>query len=58
MPDIFNAWADEGLEEPEIIEEFNPDRTKLVLSFEKRRKKATKKDDGATKGKRYSKKNT
>ena len=19
MPDIFNAWADEGLEEPEII---------------------------------------
>ena len=38
VPDIFNVWNDEGFEAPEIIEEFNPDRTKLILSFKKRKK--------------------
>ena len=45
VPDIFNVWNDEGFESPEIIEEFNPDRTKLILSFEKRKKQAIKTSD-------------
>ena len=36
VSNIFNTWKDEGYEVPEIIEEFNPDRTKLILSFEKK----------------------
>lgn len=40
VSNIFNTWKNEGYEVPEIIEEFNLDRTKLILSFEK---KATKK---------------
>ena len=44
VPDIFNTWADEGFEDPEIVEEWNPDRTVLVLSFEKK-KLATKISD-------------
>ena len=49
VSNIFNTWEDEGYEVPEIIEEFNPDRTKLILSFEKKaeeksgRKKSAKK---------------
>ena len=58
VPNIFNVWNDEGFVEPEIEERFDPDRTVLTLSFEK---KATKKSDGkkATKksdGKRVTKK--
>ena len=45
VPDIFNVWNDEGFEAPEIIEEFNPDRTKLILSFKKRKKQAIKTSD-------------
>ena len=45
VPDIFNVWNDEGFESPEIIEEFDPNRTKLVLSFEKRKKQAIKTSD-------------
>ena len=45
VPDILNVWEDEGYEPPEIIEEFDPDRTKLVLSFEKRKKQAIKTND-------------
>lgn len=48
VPDIFNVWNDEGGESPEIIEEFNPDRTKLILSFEKRKKQAIKTNDKKT----------
>ena len=36
VPNIYNTWEDEGWEEPVIIEEFDPDRTTLILSFEKR----------------------
>lgn len=43
VPNIFNIWEDEGWEEPEIIEKFEPDRTVLVLSFGK---KAAKKSGG------------
>ena len=35
VPNIFNIWADEGLEEPIIEERFDPDKTTLVLSFKK-----------------------
>ncbi len=42
VPNIFNVWADEGWQEPEIIERFNPDRTLLLLPFVK---KATEKSD-------------
>ena len=45
VPDIFNVWNVEGFESPEIIEEFDPDRTKLILSFEKRKKQAIKTSD-------------
>ena len=44
VPNIFNVWADEGWEEPIIQEENNPDRTRLILIFEKNnRKKQSKK---------------
>ena len=36
VPNIFNAWEDEGWEEPVIEERFNPDRTVLSLSFKKK----------------------
>ena len=38
VPNIFNVWADEGWEEPEIEERFDPDRTILSLSFKKKEK--------------------
>ena len=52
VPNIFNVWEDENWEEPEIIEEFDPDRTILVLSFGKKaaekngEKKVAKKSGG------------
>lgn len=36
VPNIFNVWEDEGLKEPEITEQNNPDRTILRLTFAKR----------------------
>ena len=36
VPNIFNAWSDEGWEEPIIEERFDPDRTVLPLSFVKK----------------------
>ena len=41
VPNIFNVWADEGLEEPIIEERFDPDRTILLLSFKKSGDKKT-----------------
>ena len=41
VPNIFNVWADEGLEEPIIEERFDPDRTILSLSFKKSGDKKT-----------------
>ena len=43
MPNIFNVWNDEGFVEPVIEERFDPDRTILSLTFEK--KQATKISD-------------
>ena len=37
VPNIFNVWEDEGWTEPEIEEQFDPDRTILVLEFKKKR---------------------
>ena len=36
VPNIFNVWEDEGWEEPDIKEEFDPDRTSLTLKFIKK----------------------
>ena len=35
VQEIFNTWIDAGFEKPLIKESFNPDRTTLVLSFDK-----------------------
>lgn len=43
VPNIFNVWNDEGFVEPVIEERFDPDRTILSLTFEK--KQATKTSD-------------
>lgn len=39
VPNIFNVWEDEGWKEPEIKEQFDPDRTILLLSFDKKQQK-------------------
>ena len=36
VPNIFNVWEDEGWEEPVIEENFDPDRTSLILRFVKK----------------------
>ena len=36
VPNIFNVWEDEGWEEPDIKEDFDPDRTSLTLKFVKK----------------------
>ena len=33
VPNVFNTWADQGWPEPIIEEEFDPDRTILILSL-------------------------
>ena len=45
IPKIMNIWNDEGMKEPVITEEFDPDRTILTLSLEK--KQAIKTSDNA-----------
>ena len=58
VPDILNTWEDAGYEIPEIIEEFNPDRTKIVLSFDKKKKQTTKTNDKKQTTKTNDKKQT
>ena len=36
VPNIFNTWEDHGWVEPIIEEQFDPDRTLLILSFNKK----------------------
>ena len=36
VPNIFNTWEDLGWVEPVIEEQFDPDRTLLILSFDKK----------------------
>ena len=58
VPNIFNVWEDEGWEEPQIIEKFEPDRTILSLSFSKKvpEKSARKKASEKSARKRVTKK--
>ncbi len=35
VPDIFNAWEEEGWVPPTVEEQYRPDRTILTLGFEK-----------------------
>lgn len=35
IPMIFNIWTENGMKQPIFEEEFDPDRTKLILSLEK-----------------------
>ncbi len=58
VPDILNTWEDEGFETPQIIEEYDPDRTKLVLSFMKKQaiKTSDKKQAIKTSDKKQAKK--
>ena len=56
VPNIFNTWEDQGWVEPVIEEQFDPDRTLLILSFDKKtsdKKQAIKKQ--ANKNKRIKK---
>lgn len=39
VPNIFNVWEDEGWIEPMIEEQFDPDRTILILQFKKKQAK-------------------
>ena len=52
VPDIYSVWEQQGWEQPEVIEEYGPDRTILKLSFVKKaaikngdKKKVTKKTE-------------
>ena len=35
MPDIYSVWEQQEWKQPEVIEEYGPDRTILKLSFTK-----------------------
>ena len=54
VPNIFNTWEDQGWVEPVIEEQFDPDRTLLILSFDK--KQAIKTSDKKQANKSYHKK--
>lgn len=36
VPDIYSVWEQQGWRQPEVIEEYGPDRTILKLSFVKK----------------------
>ena len=36
VPDIYSVWEQQGWKQPEVIEEYGPDRTTLKLSFVKK----------------------
>ena len=52
VPNIFNVWEDEGWEEPMIEEDFDPDRTSLILRFVKKQAIKTNDKKQAIKSKR------
>ena len=56
VPNIFNTWEDQGWVEPVIEEQFDPDRTLLILSFDK--KQAIKTSDKKQANKSCHKKQT
>lgn len=39
VPDIFSVWEQEGWKEPEVEEQYGPDRTILTLPFVKKKTK-------------------
>ena len=41
VPDIFAVWKNEGWEEPTVEEQFDPDRTLLILPLRKQAKKTS-----------------
>ena len=54
VPNIFNTWEDQGWVEPVIEEQFDPDRTLLILSFDKKQAIKTS-DKKSNKNKRRNK---
>ena len=58
VPNIFNIWEDQGWMEPVIEEQFDPDRTLLILTFDKKQAKKTsdKKQAKKTSDKKQAKK--
>ena len=52
VPNIFNTWEDQGWVEPVIEEQFDPDRTLLILSFDKKQAIKTSDKKQAIKNKR------
>ena len=58
VPNIFNTWEDQGWIEPVIEEQFDPDRTLLILSFNKKQaiKTSDKKQAIKTSDKKQNKK--
>ena len=58
VPNIFNVWEDESWEEPVIEENFDPDRTILILKFIKKQANKTsgKKQANKTSGKKQANK--
>lgn len=44
VPDIFAVWKNEGWEEPTVEEQFDPDRTLLILPLRKQAKKTSEKN--------------
>ncbi len=53
VPNIFNTWEDQGWVEPVIEEQFDPDRTLLILSFDKKQAIKTSDKKQAIKNKGY-----
>ena len=53
VPDIYSVWADKGWKDPEVEEQFNPDRTILTLAFTKKQAEKNKRKEqaGKTSGK-------
>ena len=41
VPDIYSVWADKGWKDPEVEEQFDPDRTILTLAFTKKQAEKT-----------------
>ena len=54
VPNIFNTWEDQGWVEPVIEEQFDPDRTLLILSFDKKQAIKTSDKKQAIKNKRIN----
>ena len=52
VPNIFNTWEDQGWVEPVIEEQFDPDRTLLILSFDKKQAIKEKAEKQTSKNKR------